>query len=91
LGLKYLANLSGTFTKASASGGAGFFLVMLGQTAIRLNRVNRAFWFADPAIDAFVGMDDEHVFAFVEAVHRTDLDAVRVLAANAALVDDVGH
>jgi hypothetical protein len=36
-------------------------------------------------------MDDEHVFAFVEAVHRTDLDAVRVLAANAALVDDVGH
>jgi NAD-dependent dihydropyrimidine dehydrogenase PreA subunit len=32
-GLKYLSNLSGRFTKASASGGAGFFLVILGQTA----------------------------------------------------------
>jgi hypothetical protein len=36
-------------------------------------------------------MDNEHVLAFVEAVHRTDLDTVSVLAANTALVDDVGH
>ena len=58
---------------------------------VGLDSVNRAFRLANTAIDAFVGMDDEHVFAFVEAVHRTDLDAVRVLAANAVLVDDVGH
>ena len=41
LGLKYLANLSGTFTKASASGGAGFFLVMLGQTCKKGLEVRR--------------------------------------------------
>jgi len=33
----------------------------------------------------------EHVLTFIEAVHRTDPDAVRVLATDAALVDDVGH
>jgi hypothetical protein len=50
-----------------------------------------AFRLANTTIDAFVGVDDEHVLALVEAVHRTHLDTVHVLAANAALVDDVGH
>jgi hypothetical protein len=36
-------------------------------------------------------MDDEHVLALVEAVHGTHLDAIHVLALNAALDDDVGH
>jgi hypothetical protein len=36
-------------------------------------------------------MDDEHVLALVEAVHWADLNAVGVFAADAALVDDVGH
>src|SRR5208283_2559540 len=36
-------------------------------------------------------MDDEHVLALVEAVHRAHLDAVHDFAANATLVDDVGQ
>jgi len=58
---------------------------------VRFDCVNRAFWFANAAIDAFVGVNDEHVLALVEAVHRTHLDTVHVLAANAALIDDVGQ
>jgi hypothetical protein len=36
-------------------------------------------------------MDDEHVFALVEAVHGAHRDAVHSFAANAAIVDDVCH
>jgi hypothetical protein len=53
--------------------------------------VHRAFRLANAAIDAFVGMDDEHVLALVEAVHRADLNAVGVFAPNTSFVDDVRH
>ena len=46
---------------------------------------------ANTAIDTFVRVDDEHVLALIEAVHGAHLDTVHVLAANAALVDDVGQ
>jgi hypothetical protein len=36
-------------------------------------------------------MDDEHVLAFVEAVNRTDFDAIHNLATNAVVVDDIGQ
>jgi hypothetical protein len=36
-------------------------------------------------------MDNEHVLAFIEAVHGANRDAVRRFAADAAIVDDVGH
>jgi hypothetical protein len=36
-------------------------------------------------------MDDQHVLAFVEAVDRTHLDAVHVLASDAVVGDDIGH
>jgi hypothetical protein len=49
------------------------------------------FRYADPAIDELVGMDDEHVLAFIEAVHRTHFDAIHNLATNAVLVDDIGQ
>ena len=58
---------------------------------IRLDGVNRAFGLANSAIDAFVGMNDEHILALVEAVDRTDLHTVHVLTFDAVLVDDVGH
>ena len=58
---------------------------------VRLDRVDRAFRLADPAIDAFVGVDDEHVLALVKAVHRAHLDAGHDFAPNAALVDDIGQ
>ena len=36
-------------------------------------------------------MDDEHVLAFIEAIDRTDLDAVGVFAFDTGVGDDVGH
>src|SRR6516165_5971001 len=58
---------------------------------IGLDGVDRAFGLAHPAVDAFVGVDDQHVLALVEAVHRTDFHAVGVFAFDAVVVDDVGH
>src|SRR5205807_5495354 len=59
--------------------------------AVRNDRLDRAFRFAHPAIDAFVGVDDQHVLAFVEAIDRAHLDAIHVFAADAGFSDDVGH
>jgi len=59
--------------------------------SVRLDRFRRAFRFAHAAVDALIGMDHEHIFALVEAVHRTHLHAVHVLALNAVFDDDVGH
>src|SRR5262249_20587518 len=58
---------------------------------IRLDRLDRAFRLAHAAIDALVGMNDEHVLALVEAIDGADRDAIHVLAADAIVVDDVGH
>jgi hypothetical protein len=61
------------------------------RLCIGLDRIDRAFRFADAAIDAFVGVDDEHILAFIEAVHRTDFHAVHVFAFNAVFIDNVSH
>src|SRR3989441_1494769 len=61
------------------------------RLGVRLDRVDRAFRLADPAIDAFVRVDDEHVLALVEAVHGANLHAIHQLALDAAFVDDVGQ
>ena len=53
--------------------------------------LDRALGLADAAVDTFFGMDDEEVLAFIEAVHRTDFDAVHVFASDAGVGDDVGH
>ncbi|CAH2403416.1 hypothetical protein MES5069_370105 [Mesorhizobium escarrei] len=58
---------------------------------VRLDRVGRAFRFADATVDALVGMDDEHVLALIETVDRTDLDAVHVFAFYAIIGHDIGH
>jgi hypothetical protein len=36
-------------------------------------------------------MDDQHVLAFIEAVHRTDFDAIGIFAGDAVVGDDIGH
>src|SRR6201987_2342400 len=61
------------------------------RLGVRLDRVDRAFRHADPAIDAFVRVDDEHVLALVETVHGAHVDAVHDFAADTALVDDEGQ
>src|SRR6185436_9142379 len=65
-------------------------LLRLG-VGVRQDRLGRALGLAHAAVDALVGVDDEHVLALVEAVDRADLDAVHIFAADAGVGDDVGH
>src|SRR6266487_4841937 len=58
---------------------------------IRFYGVHRAFRHANTAVNAFVRMDHKHVLPLVETIHGAHLDAVHDFAANAALIDDVGH
>ena len=58
---------------------------------VGLDRVDWAFRLAHAAIDAFVRVDDEHILALVETVHGAHLDAIHILALDAAFVDDVGQ
>src|SRR6266851_4440071 len=69
----------------------GEFLLFLGQIFFGNDRVDRAFGNADGAVDALVRVDHQHVRALVEAIDRADVDAVGVLALDAAFGDDVGH
>src|SRR6185312_9032178 len=61
------------------------------RLGVGLDRLDRTFRLANAAVDALVRMNDEHVLAFIEAVHRTDFDAIHVLALDAVVVDDIGH
>jgi len=51
----------------------------------------RAFRFAQRAVDAFLGVDDQEVRAFMETVDRAHLHAVGVLALDARFRDDERH
>ena len=51
----------------------------------------RTFRLAHAAVDALVGMDDEHVLAFIEAVDRTHLHAVHVFALDAVVGHHIGQ
>src|SRR6185503_8176588 len=100
---RFVATLSHSF----ASGGGDFLVVIFGHDSeycalicnhgsksaseSGLMAIDRTFRLAHPAIDAFVGVDHQHVFAFVEAIDRTHFHAVRVLAFDTAFRDDVSH
>src|SRR5438034_8255059 len=66
-------------------------LLIAGHVFLRHDRVDRALGNAHRAIDALIGSDGEEVRPFAEAVDRTHVDAVGVLAADARFGDDVGH
>ena len=55
------------------------------------DRFGRTFWLTNAAIDALAGVDDEHVIAFIEAIHRAYFDAVHIFAFDAGLSDNIGH
>src|SRR5690606_38998338 len=74
----------GIFTVELEEGVGPFF-------GIGENRFGRAFRFAHPAVDAFIGVNHQHVFAFVETIHRTDFNAVHKFAADAIFSNDVRH
>ena len=66
----------------------GFFQTWL---SIRLDSVRRALGLAHAAVNAFIRMDDEHIFAFVETIHRAHFDAIHKFALDAVVGNDVGH
>src|SRR6202035_3019653 len=49
------------------------------------------FWLANPAIDTFVRMDDQHVLALVETIHGADFYTIHQLTFDATLIDYIGH
>jgi hypothetical protein len=58
---------------------------------VRLDRIDGAFWLANTTIDAFIGVNDEHILTLIKAVDGTDLNTVHVLTFDAAFIDDVGQ
>lgn len=58
---------------------------------VGLDGVDRTFGLAHAAINTLIGVDDEHIGAFVEAVDWTDFDAIGELALDAVFSDDEGH
>src|SRR5476649_1381337 len=62
-----------------------------GHVVLGEDRLDRAFRDAQRAIDALVGIDDQHVRAFAKAVDRAHVDAVGVLALHAGFGDHVRH
>ena len=61
------------------------------RLCIGLDSFSGAFRHAYAAIYAFVGVNDEHILAFIEAIDRANFDAVHVFALDAIFGDDVGH
>jgi hypothetical protein len=64
---------------------------MVGQIFFGVNRVHRTFRDADGAVDALIRINHQKILAGLEAVHRTDINAVGVSAADAAVADNMGH
>ncbi len=58
---------------------------------VRDDRVSWTLWYAHPAIDALVRVNDEHVLAGIEAIDGADFDAVHVLAFDAIFGNDISH
>src|SRR3989441_10999578 len=69
----------------------GELLLLLGHVFLGQDRVHRALGDAHGAIDAFIRVDHQHVRPLVEAVDGADIDAVGVLALDAAFGDDMSH
>src|SRR5688572_21496390 len=67
-------------------------LLLAGRhVVLRADRFDGALGLAQRAIDALLGIDDEHVRPFVEAIDGAHLDAVGVLALDTGFRDDEGH
>src|ERR1700730_17841487 len=58
---------------------------------VRLDGVSRALRLTDAAIDALVGMNNQHVVALVKAIHGANFNTVSVFAFDAGFSDDVSH
>src|ERR1700676_4357202 len=66
-------------------------LLSRGQLFLGEDCLYRAFRLAQGAVDALLGIDGEEVRPLAEAVDRETLDAIHVLALDAAFGDDKSH
>src|SRR5262249_42510883 len=64
---------------------------LLGEIRLGKDGLGRTHRLAGPAVDALVGVDDQHVRPLVEAVDGAHLDAVGVLALHATVSNHVSH
>jgi len=78
---------------------------LLGQLGVDLNEVgllrwqilfgingsNGAFGDAHGAIDALVGVYDQHVFAFTKTIDGANINAIGVFALNTGITDNMHH
>ncbi len=55
------------------------------------NRFGGAFGFANAAIDALAGVDDQHIVAFVKTIDRANFHTVHIFAADAGIGNHIGH
>src|SRR5690606_8529497 len=67
------------------------FELILGQVFLGENGIGRAFGHTHGAVDALVGVDHKEIGTLTEAIHGTDVHAVRVLAVATVFGTDVSH
>mgnify|MGYP006879699086 CR=1 FL=1 len=65
-----------------------FFHVRLG---IRADRIRRTLGFAHTAVDAFIWVNNQHVFALVEKIYGANFYTISVFAGDTGGVDDICH
>ena len=58
---------------------------------VGLDGLGRAFGFTHAAVDAFVRVNDKHVFTFIKTIDRAHFNTVCVFALDAILDDNIGH
>ena len=66
-------------------------LPLVGHRVLGEDRLDRALGLAGAAVDALLGVDDQHPVGLVDAVDGADVDAGLVLHVDAGLGDDVCH
>ncbi len=66
-------------------------LLSLGQLIFGVNSLYRALGLAQCTVNALVRIDNEKVRAFVEAIHRANLDAVGQFALNTGFCNNECH
>jgi hypothetical protein len=80
----------GSQTKVSAVFGNKALLIGWG-VLFGVDRADRASWDASAAINALVGVNEELIVTFVDALDWANLDAGAVFGSDAGLSDDVSH
>lgn len=66
-------------------------LPLVRQIIFMKDRLDRTLWHTSFTIDALFRMDVEHLFAFIEALHRANDNAIGIPAAVTRFGDNVGH